>query len=91
MYSHTKDKKMLIEAQQMLEDARTKSEIVRMQILRVEQAGKQQQNLSGQDVNPQEVSDVVGLSLHWCADSTVVADLTYTKALDVYGICIFCS
>lgn len=48
MYTQTRDKKMLAEAHQMLDDARTKIEIVRMQMLRVQQADKhkQQQKLS---------------------------------------------
>ncbi|XP_067941075.1 serine/threonine-protein kinase N2-like [Watersipora subatra] len=53
MYSQTKDKKLLQEAQQMLEDARTKIEIVRMQILRVQQAGKHQ---GGAESTPQEAN-----------------------------------
>ena len=58
MYTQMRDKKMLLEAQQMLEDARTKIEIVRMQMLRVQQAGKQQQqqNNTTQDNNSHEVS-----------------------------------
>lgn len=61
MYTQMRDKKMLLEAQQMLEDARTKIEIVRMQMLRVQQAGKQQQqqNSSSQDSNSQEVCTVI--------------------------------
>lgn len=56
MYTQTRDKKMLLEAQQMLEDARTKIEIVRMQMLRVQQqAGRQQQNNSSIDNGSQEV------------------------------------
>jgi len=52
MYAQSRDKKLLHEAQQMLEDARTKIEIVRMQILRVKQAGKQQDE---QSTNQSEV------------------------------------
>ena len=41
MYSQVRDKKMLAEAQQMLIDAKTKIEIIRMQMLK-----------AGQDIEP---------------------------------------
>ncbi|XP_071493732.1 serine/threonine-protein kinase N2-like [Diadema antillarum] len=56
MYSNgpTKDRKLLAEAQQMLQDSRTKIEFIRMQILKAQQA--QQQNAS--DKEQGEVSDM---------------------------------
>jgi len=68
MYAQTRDKKLLVEAQQMLEDARTKIEMVRMQMLRVQQAGKHQQNsasTAGVDNNSQEVSSLC--DIHHCS------------------------
>ena len=59
-YSQQRDKKMLLDAQQMLEDARTKMEIVRMQMLRVQQASRQnqQQNVAANG-NSDEVHTVI--------------------------------
>ncbi|XP_013394194.1 serine/threonine-protein kinase N2 isoform X3 [Lingula anatina] len=45
MYGASRDKKLLAEAQQMLSDAKTKIEIIRMQILKASQQ-QQQQNIS---------------------------------------------
>ncbi|XP_064648701.1 serine/threonine-protein kinase N2-like isoform X2 [Lineus longissimus] len=62
MYSSgvSKDKKLLAEAQQMLEDAKTKIEIIRMQLLRVQQSSEQGSgngDISGQQevLSPTEV------------------------------------
>lgn len=59
MYSSgpTKDRKLLAEAQQMLQDSKTKIEFIRMQILKTQQAQQSRQIPSGEK-EAGEVSDM---------------------------------